>query len=233
MKARQAVSLIAILFLGPILSPAQDDLQSSSLQTSQTSSLSIRGHSGQAPVVQVNGKSYVDIEALARIANGSLSFHGNQVVLAISPPSEVANSAPVPDTEKDKNRLTLDFLKAGIEFMSVVREWRITLVDAVQNGQPVPDQLLASLGRSASNALILVQATAKTDGDRQGLTLLQNEFTNMQNLSDSYVAKRQAVQYIPTNALDSDPLNQQVLDCARGLAAAVAKGTYEDVPSCH
>ena len=117
--------------------------------------------------------------------------------------------------------------------MNAVREWRITLVDAVQNGEPVPETLLAQLGRAASNQLTLTGAVARTDGDHQGYALLQNEFNNMQNLSDSYVAKRKAVQYIPTTALDNDSLNQQILSGARGLAAMAAKGTYEDVPSCH
>ena len=50
-------------------------------QPSQT--LLISGRPGQAPIFQANGRSYVEIEALARLANGSLKFHGNQVTLGI------------------------------------------------------------------------------------------------------------------------------------------------------
>src|SRR5450755_5001387 len=47
----------------------------------QNLTLIVTGQPGQAPIVQMNGKSYVDIDALARLTNSSLSFKGNQVVL--------------------------------------------------------------------------------------------------------------------------------------------------------
>ena len=41
----------------------------------------IAGQPGQIPIVQMNGKSYVDIDALARLTNSSVSIKGNQVIL--------------------------------------------------------------------------------------------------------------------------------------------------------
>ena len=58
----------------------------------ETASLIINGQSTQVPVVQVNGRSYVDLEALASAVNGSLSFAGNQI--AFSMPSGSATGAP-------------------------------------------------------------------------------------------------------------------------------------------
>jgi hypothetical protein len=34
-------------------------------------------------------------------------------------------------------------------------------------------------------------------------------------------------------SLDNDPLNQQILDCARGLASLAAGGQFQDVSACH
>lgn len=45
--------------------------------------LVIDGHTGQAPVIEANGKSCVEIEALASLTNGSLSFSGNQITLTL------------------------------------------------------------------------------------------------------------------------------------------------------
>ena len=49
----------------------------------QNSTLIVSGQPGQAPVLQINGRSYVDIEALARLTNGSLGFKGNQITLTL------------------------------------------------------------------------------------------------------------------------------------------------------
>ena len=59
----------------------------------QNPTLSVTGRPGQIPVVQMNGKSYVDVEALARLTNSSLSFKGNQVIL--TPAASAPNTLPV------------------------------------------------------------------------------------------------------------------------------------------
>jgi len=58
----------------------------------QNLTLIVAGQSGQAPIVQMNGKSYVDIDALARLTNSSVSIKGNQVILTPlgSAPSKLA-----------------------------------------------------------------------------------------------------------------------------------------------
>ena len=43
----------------------------------------VNGQAGQAPVVRLQGKSYVELEALARLTHGSLSFNGNQTTLTL------------------------------------------------------------------------------------------------------------------------------------------------------
>ena len=51
--------------------------------TNEKRTLIINGQSTQVPVVQVNGRSYVDLEALASAVNGSLSFAGNQIAFSV------------------------------------------------------------------------------------------------------------------------------------------------------
>jgi hypothetical protein len=45
--------------------------------------LIVSGHSGQAPVIRINGGSYVAVDALARLLSGSLAYKGDQVVLTV------------------------------------------------------------------------------------------------------------------------------------------------------
>ncbi len=58
----------------------------------QNLTLVVAGQPGQIPIVQVNGKSYVDMDALARLTNSSLSFKGNQVIL--TPPGSAPSTRP-------------------------------------------------------------------------------------------------------------------------------------------
>jgi len=62
------------LILLPNLSSFAQDAQ-------QNLTLIVTGQTGQAPIVQMNGKSYVDIDALARLTNSSVSIKGNRVIL--------------------------------------------------------------------------------------------------------------------------------------------------------
>ena len=48
-----------------------------------TGTLVVMGYSGQAPITQINGGSYVAVEALARLMSGSLAYQGNQIVLTV------------------------------------------------------------------------------------------------------------------------------------------------------
>ena len=45
--------------------------------------LVVNGQAGKTTVVQVNGRSYVDVEALAQIANGTVAFKDNQITLTV------------------------------------------------------------------------------------------------------------------------------------------------------
>ena len=58
----------------------------------QNLTLIVTGQPGQTPIVQMNGKSYVDIDALARLTNSSVSFKGNQVIL--TPPGSAPSTPP-------------------------------------------------------------------------------------------------------------------------------------------
>ncbi len=53
------------------------------LAQQQNGTFVVAGHTGQAPVTHLNGGSYVAIDALARLTNGSLSYQGNQITLTL------------------------------------------------------------------------------------------------------------------------------------------------------
>jgi hypothetical protein len=227
--------LVASLFFLPAGSSAQAPAPAStSAPAPVPTQLSVDGHPGNAPVVQINGRSYVEVESLARIISGSLAFQPNSItlVLPLAAPADTADTPPPPPPPKPG--FSKDFLRAGIEAMSVIREWRSAIVNAVQTGNPVTEEWVSNYRRTADAKVALAATAVSSDSDHQGLPLLQNEYTNMQKLSDSFLALNQSHSYTPTNSFENNPLDDQILACARGLASlATAGGQFEDVPSCH
>jgi hypothetical protein len=194
--------------------------------------LIVNGQPGQVSVVQMNGHSYVDLEALARVANGSLSYNGNQITLTLpgagGAPAPVASSANL----AANSAFSKGFMRAGIEEMTVIREWRTALANAIQNQFPISDDWLSNYRSQATTAHRLAFVAISTDSDRSAYQLLSTEFENMKSLSNKYVAIRQSMNFIEPDALASDPLNQKILDCGHSLAAMAANGQFQDDGSC-
>jgi len=193
----------------------------------------VSGQSGQAPVLQLNGRSYVDIEALARLTNGSLGFQVNQITLKLPVSGTSMPATTSPPSQPASSEFSKEFLKAGIEEMAVIREWRSALVNAVQNGYPVTDEFVSGYRGQAATSLRLASVAVSTDSDRNAFQLLSNEHDNMQKLSNKIRAARKNMNYISPDALKGDPLDAQILNCARSLAAMAASGQFQDDGSCN
>ena len=207
----------------------------------QNRTLIVNGQSANVPVIEVNGRSYVDLEALARAANGSLSFSGNQIALTLpaSPANTnttLANTTSAPaaaPTPAANPGFSQAFLKAGIEQMATVREWHTALAAAIQNGTPVAANWLAPYRNQAATNLRLASVAILTNSDRRALQLLTNEFQNMSNLADKYIAARNNMTYISPDALQNDDLNQRIVACGHSLGSMAASGQFVDDGSCN
>jgi hypothetical protein len=216
--------ILIMLLIVPVLalSQAAQDIRT----------LIVNGQSGQVSVVQISGRSYVDLEALARVANGSLGFNGNQITLTLPGAANPCASAVSSTNPPADTGLSRGFLKAGIEAMSLVREWHSALTNAIKNGFPVDEGWLAGYRRQAATALRLASVAVSTDSDRNAFQLMTNGFNFMDKLSNQYLAARQSSSYIPPDSLTNDPLDQKLLNCGHSLASMVASGQFVDDGSC-
>ena len=213
--------ILALLLLLPELGLSQ--------VSPQKTTLTVKGYPGRAPVIQVGGKSYVEIESLARLTNSSVSFQANQITLTLA----TSVAIPVVAQTDQPAKLSKGLLQAGIEEMAVIGEWRTAVVNAVQNNNPIAEDGLDGYRRNADSKLAVASTTVVTDADRNVLLFIKNEFNNMQKLSAQYLATRKSLTYIAPDSLDNDPLNQQIQDCAQGLASLTASGQFQDVATCH
>jgi len=198
----------------------------------QSHTVVLSGHSGELAVVQMGGRNYVELEALARLANASLSFRGNQIVLSLPTSNSSGETSGVRTSEPASPGFSKEFLKAGIELMSAIREWRSTLTNAVQRGFPITEDWITAFSTRAQSSLRLATVAASTESDRNAVQLLTNEFNNMKKLSDRFLKANESRDYISPNALDNDPLDQKILNCAHSLAAMAANNQFVDDGSC-
>ncbi len=200
----------------------------------QGNTLFVQGYFEEAPVVQLQGRSLVDVQDLARITNWSLSFERGRMIL--TPPGCDA-AKPAVD---DKSGFSRPFSRAAIEAMASIREWGGMLMITVQNGYPVGNNMagnttMAFQGRAA-DSVALASSAASTDDDRRGLELLRNELNNVQAWEDSYVKARSSMSAanltMAENALTNDQDVQKLVRCGQFLAQMFAGGTFQDDGVC-
>jgi hypothetical protein len=229
-------ALVMVTFLAlPVVVSAQNG--------APPQTLIINGQQSAASIIQVKGRLYVDLEALARAAGGSVSYAGNQVALSIpgsgtssnaDASSGTAPSAPAPSSAPTADAgFSKGFLNSGIEAAATLREWHAALASAIQNGYPIVAGSFGSYRAQAQTNLRLASVAATTDSDRNAYQLLNNEFQNMAKLSDRYVDRRANMTYISPDSLQNDGLNQRFIACGRSLSAMAGSGQFNDDGSCH
>ena len=202
----------------------------------QHRTLVVNGQTGPVAVVEVDGRSYVDLEALAQMSNGWLRSKENSIILAAPPASDASTPAAIPNPVNEFG-LSQDFMRAGIEEIAEMREWATTLASAIQNGYQVTEGWVAPYREQAGSNLKLANIAAATEGDRNAFQLLNNEFDAVSQWSKTLVEARQnmdtAKYVVSPNALREDPLSQKIIACGRFLSSMVASGNYQDDASCH
>ena len=205
--------------------------------TRQNRTLVINGQSSQVEVVKIDGRSYIDLGALARITSGSLRFKSNRILLNIPPSTVSAPSDDPTPSPADDLSLSQDFMKAGIEAIAEMREWASPLAYAIQNGYNVTDSWVATYREQALHDVNLASAAATTDADRSALQLLNHEYQAVLHWSNKLVEARKAMDTakysLSDNALRDDPLSQKIITCGHFLASMFGSGSFQEDASCH
>lgn len=201
-------------------------------------SLVVSGYDGQVAVIQRNGHAYVEVEGLARITESTLSFHGSRILLTLpqtaSPVAPGLSPAASTAPSQEEKGYSRDFLRAAVEEMSVIREWRSAIENAIRTNNPVEQSWISNYRTIADTRMEMASASATTDADRQALGLLQSAKGMIQQLSDRFLSMRSNLTYVSPDSLDNDPLDKRILACAQGVAGqAVPGGQFQDVSACH
>ncbi|MGC2109973.1 MAG: hypothetical protein WA655_10680 [Candidatus Korobacteraceae bacterium] len=203
----------------------------------QREAFSVQGYSGQTNVMRLQGRVFVDVQDLARITNGSLSFDGGNLVLTLSgcENSERPNRDPV------KAGFSRSFMTAAIGAMGSIREWggilQATVQDRYPVGTPMTGNTIIAYQERAADSVALASAAASTDSDYRGLELLRNEFNNLKGWTDTFFQARKSLtaQYmtLTDTPLQDDDEAQKIIHCGQFLAQMFPSGTFQDDAVCH
>ena len=218
---RTSIMLVMILLLPLLVLAAQE-----------TGALLIEGQQGQARVIQVQGKNYVEVEGLARIAGGSLRFGGNQIILTLPSGGNTAQTEQSSSGARPAVGLSRPFLSAGIETMREILEWHAFLKTGIERGYPLSDVWFGNFRRQIQSSVKQAEAAASTDMDQRALPLLTNELNTMGALTDKYLKITASRDYLAPDSLNSDPLDQKLLTCWQSLASMASSNQFVDDGSC-
>ena len=145
-----------------LLSGTNVNRHSRGANTSPKKVLSVQGCSEKTNIVRFQGRDFVDVQELARVTDGSLSFNGDGLVLTLPAcqPSEwgVADAG--------KTGFSRPFMKAAIEAMGSIREWgglrQATVQDRYPVGTSMTGNTIIAYQERAADSVALASAAAST-----------------------------------------------------------------------
>lgn len=222
-------AIVGTMLMSAVMALAQTQVK--------TETLMLQGYQGQAAVIRNQGRVFVDVEDLARITKGSLSFEEDQILLTLAP-----SGAPEPGGDAaTKSGFSPAFMRAAIEAMASIREWGGMLQVIVENGYPVGKAMSGNTIRAyqgrAADSVTLASAAASTDDDHRGLELLRNEFNNLQAWAETFIDARNSLRAADLSTsehpLKDDQDALKIIRCGQFLAQMFAGGTFQDDAACH
>ncbi len=233
-RVSRSILLLVFTALPSVLTAAQTRLDQRNV--------TVNGQNGTAEVVDQHGRLFVDLSALASIGKGSVSFNERGIVLTFPAVASAAATAgraepaAAPLSPPNSSALSQEFMKAGIEEIARLREWATTLASAIRGGYGVTDEWVNGYRDQASQSLLLAEASASTDGDRNAAQLLHHVFDLVQQWSDKLVTEKKSMdtaKYTTSpNALRDDQLSQKIITCGRFLTQMLGSATFHDDASC-
>jgi hypothetical protein len=224
----------AVLFSGIILSLAGVILA----QTAANKTLVVNGTSAGAAVREIDGHTYIEIEALARVTNGVVTIEPTRVLLSIPSAATLANAGAAAEVPKTRPAvgLSVEFKRAAISELSEMREWRGAVGAMITYGLAAGSATAQDYHAICESGLSQATVVAVTNDDLNAVQLLKGEFDTLTAWAAQVVADRKALngaRTIDPNSMANDPVLTKITACGRFLNSMIVSGAYADDVSCH
>lgn len=200
-------------------------------------SVIVNGHDGKATIYEIDGKSFVDLETLVRISNGSLAYEKDRIVVIIPP----APGGPATSVEGIPHAsaagLSPEFMRSAVQELSIIKDWTTVMAYAVQRGVPGDGARLQLFRDRATEGVHLAKVAAHTNSDHSALTLLMNQFDAVSAWTDRLVRERRSMDTgkysLSENAIAADEQYQKIASCTTFLGTMLTSGSFQDDYACH
>ena len=215
---------LSLLSLGLVMSVSETIAQDTPART-----LIVNGKTVDAGVVLVEGRSYVDIEGLAKGIGGSVTFDDNQISLTIPGP-------PPPAAPQIPEGMSKEFQKIAVFTLAEMREWKGAIGSVVTSGIPVVGSWSRDYHDRIEADLMQAAVAASTEPDHQALQPLQHEFELLAQWADTVIGEREALnaaRTIDPNSLQNDQSLAKISKCGQFLSSMIVSGAFSDDSSCY
>jgi hypothetical protein len=192
--------------------------------------LFVNGKGTGVAVLQVDGHSYVDIESLAQITNGSVTVEPDRIVLTIP------DSSPPAASPQTTQGLSKEFASAAIATLADMKEWKGVLGAMVTFGLVVDAKWAQTYHDRVESSLAQASVAASTNSDHDALRILNNQFSSLTKWAGTFIAERQAfngARTVDPNSLKDDPVLAKFSNCSKYLSAMLVSGVFADNSSCN
>jgi hypothetical protein len=208
-------------------------------QTARDRTLVVNGKAVSGAVIEVQGRTYVDLQALSQSVGGTLTVETDRITLAI--PSAGGSATQVPrqvsgNVTPQFDHLSTNFRSAAIAALGEMRQWQGAMESVVTSGFPVVGQWPQDYRDRAESGMNQAKVAAMTDEDHSAAALLENDLAQLRAWSDAVVTERKnlnAGRFVDPNSLKNDTALTKLSDCGRFLAGMISGGTFSDNASCH
>jgi hypothetical protein len=210
-------------------------------QTAANKTLVVNGTSAGAAVREIDGHTYIEIEALARVTNGVVTIEPTRVLLSIPSAASLVNAGAAvttaaPAAARPAAGLSVEFKRAAISELSEMREWRGAIGAMITYGLAAGSATAQDYHAICESGLSQATVVATTNDDLNAVQLLKGEFDTLTAWAAQVVADRKALngaRTIDPNSMANDPVLTKITACGRFLNSMIVSGAYADDASCH
>jgi hypothetical protein len=205
-------------------------------QTTPEKTLVVNGKSAGTVVREFDGHTYIEIEALARATNGTVTIEPNRVLLTMPVGSSAATVAASAQAVQPPPGLSTEFKRAAISELAEMREWRGAVGAMITYGLAAGSATAQDYHAICEEGLNQATVVATTDADHSALRLLRNEFDNLSAWANQILTERKslnAARTIDPNSMQNDAALTKINNCGRFLNTMIVSGAFNDDSSCH
>jgi hypothetical protein len=231
---RKRPNIRIVLLVGIVLSLAGVILAQTA---TANKSFIVNGNSAGAVVREIEGHTYVELEALARATNGVVTIEPTRVLLSIPvvAPNAAVTTATASTVPAGRG-LSTEFKRAAIAELAEMREWRGAVGAMITYGLAAGSATAQDYHSICEEGLSQASVVATNDSDRSALQLLKAEYDNLSAWAAQVMADRKALNASRTtdpNSMANDPALTKITACGRFLNSMIVNGVYGDDSSCH